>query len=120
MKLSYVDIFGDSERHTITATITTEHPNSSYGQPVLLLEDGEPLNAESWVLMAYQVVKATPEEFEMLKQWVGTIIFLLGIDESAAARSLGKKGGEAISEAKQRASRANGRKGGRPRKNPSS
>lgn len=60
MILSYVDILGDGERHSIKATITTEHPNSSYGQPVLLLGDGKPLNAESWFLMAYQVVKATP------------------------------------------------------------
>jgi hypothetical protein len=90
MKLSYVDILGDGERHNIKATVTTDHPNSSYGQPVLLLGDGQPLNAESWFLMAYQVVKATPDEFELLKKWVSLLSFLLEVDETAAARSLGK------------------------------
>jgi hypothetical protein len=35
---------------------------------------------------------------------------------TAAAAALGKKGGSATTEAKQQASRENGRKGGRPRK----
>lgn len=90
MILSYVDILSDGERHKIKATITTEHSLSSYGQPVLLLGDGQPLNAESWFLMAYQVVKASPEEFELLKKWVSLLAFLLEVDESTAARSLGK------------------------------
>lgn len=91
MILSYIDILGDGKRHNIKATITTEHPNSSYGQPVLLLGDGKPLNAESWFLMAYQVVKATPEEFELLKKWVSLLALLLEVDD----RSLGSKGGKA-------------------------
>ena len=123
MELSYMDILGDGERHNIKATITTEHPNSSYGQPVILLEDGKPLNAESWVLMAYQVVKATPEELEMLKQWVSTVMFLLGVDDSAAAKSLGRKGGLATSEAKTKANRAKSnlppKEGKKPRGRPS-
>ena len=36
-------------------------------------------------------------------------------DISAAAAALGRKGGKAKSEAKARAARENGRKGGRPR-----
>lgn len=107
MKLSYVDILGDGERHTINAEITTEHSLSSYGQPVLLV-DGQPLNAESWVLMAYQVVKATPEELDMLKQWVSTVMFLLGIDTSNAAAALGRS----KSEKKTKAARENAKKGG--------
>lgn len=38
------------------------------------------------------------------------------IDLSAAAAALGRKGGQSTSEAKQAASRANGKRGGRPRK----
>lgn len=79
MELSYVDVLGDGKRHTINAKITTDHPLSSYGQPVLLV-DGQPLNAESWVLMAYKVVKATPRESEMLQQWVSQVMFFLGMD----------------------------------------
>lgn len=114
MILSYIDILGDGERRNIKATITTEHPNSSYGQPVLLLGDGKPLTAESWVLMAYQVIKATPEEFEMLKQWVSMVMFLLQVDDSAAARSLGSKGGSANTDLQNQARANNGRNfGGR-------
>lgn len=113
MKLSYVDILGDGERHNIKATITTEHSLSSYGQPVLLLEDGEPLNAESWFLMAYQVVNATPEEFELLKKWVNLISFFLQADDSAAARSLGSKGGKANTPAQNAARAANAKHAGR-------
>jgi hypothetical protein len=114
MILSYVDILGDGERHNIRATITTEHPNSSYGQPVLLLEDGKPLNAESWFLMAYQVVNANHAEFEMLKQWINTIAFLLQIPASAAAATLGSKGGSVNSEKQNKARANNGRQfGGR-------
>jgi len=112
MILSYVDILGDGERHTIKASITTEHPDSSYGQPVLLLEDGKPLSAESWFLMAYQVIKVTPAEYDLLKQWIDTIAFLLQIPPSAAAAALGR----IKSPNKARTSAENGKLGGRPRK----
>lgn len=113
MILSYIDILGDGKRHNIKATITTEHPNSSYGQPVLLLGDGKPLNAESWFLMAYQVVKATPEEFELLKKWVSLLALLLEVDDSTAARSLGSKGGKANTPAQNAARAANAKHAGR-------
>jgi len=67
MILSYIDVLGDGNRHTIQATITTAHPDSSYGQPVVVLEDGMPLDAASWFLMGYQVIEATTDEFELLK-----------------------------------------------------
>ena len=62
MKLSYVDLLGDGERHTIEATITTDHPASSYGQAVIVTGDGLALDLASWVMLDYQVVEATPEE----------------------------------------------------------
>ena len=42
------------------------------------------------------------------------------VDARTAARVLGRKGGQSKSPAKQAASRANGTKGGRPRKPPPS
>lgn len=113
MILSYVDILGDGERHNIKAKITTEHSLSSYGQPALLLEDGQPLNAESWFLMAYQVAKATPEEFELLKKWVSLLAFLLGVDDSTAARTLGSKGGRAGTKLQNEARAKNAKHAGR-------
>jgi hypothetical protein len=68
MILSYVDLLGDGERHEIAAAITTDHALSSYSQPVILLDDGAPLDMTSWVLLGYQVVEATPQEIELLKK----------------------------------------------------
>lgn len=107
MKISYVDILGDRCRHTVTAEVTTDHPASSYGIPVVVLSDGEALSIQSWILLNYQVEEATPEEFEALRRalepWV---------KPAMAARVL-----RAIpSEKRVQASRENGKKGGRPRK----
>jgi len=112
MILSYVDILGDGNRHTIQATITTAHPSSSYNQPVVVLEDGMPLDIESWLLMGYQVVQVTPDELELLKQWIGTAASLFPIPVSVAAATLGR----IKSPRKARASAENGKRGGRPKR----
>ncbi len=68
MKLSYVNLFGDGERCNVEATITTDHPASSYGRPVIVTDDGLALDLVSWVGLNYQVVEATPEERAQLDQ----------------------------------------------------
>ncbi len=68
MKLSYLGLM-DTERSTIKATITTDHPASSYGMPVIVLEDGGVLDYASAALLQYEVVKASPKELELLRQW---------------------------------------------------
>lgn len=112
MILSYIDILGDGKRHTVTASVTTEHALSSYGQPVLLLEDGNPLNAESWILMAYQVVSATPEELDLLKRWANMLYAAVSITGAAATL------GSVKSERKAASSRANASKPPKPGKRP--
>lgn len=112
MILSYVDILGDSKRHRINATITTDHTQSSYGQPVIVMPDGGLLDLTSWALMGYQVVKANQQEIEMLRKYIGT----LALTDSNAAAALGRIGGQSTSAAKQQAARENGKRGGRPRK----
>ena len=63
MLLSYRDLLEDTEDRTrITAEVTTTHPESHYGQPVIVLPDGGALGLFSWVSMDYQIVEATPEE----------------------------------------------------------
>jgi len=62
MKLSYVDLLGDRERHEVDATVTTDHPASSYGMPVVVLANGEAIGALSWQILFYRVERATPEE----------------------------------------------------------
>jgi len=67
MILSYVDpFFGDGKRHRIKAAITTNHPASSYGQPVIVLADGGALSWETIVLLKYEVVNINKREKEML------------------------------------------------------
>lgn len=69
MILSYQDIFDRVPgRVEIEAEITTGHSASSYGQPVIVLEDGGALDFTSWVCMNYRVEKATEQEKEALKR----------------------------------------------------
>ena len=74
MTLSYLadPLTGSDKRRTVKARITTEHSMSSYGQPGIVLEDGEVIDLMSWGVCGYQVVKATDEEREQLfKRGVG-------------------------------------------------
>lgn len=66
MILSYTDILGDRKTHRIKATVTTDHPASHYGIPVIVLEDGNSLDLQSWVLLNYQVIRASKREQELL------------------------------------------------------
>lgn len=66
MKLSYRDITGDGQRHTVQATVTTDHAASSYGQPVVVLPDGDTLDASSWALCDYRIEEITAEEYDQM------------------------------------------------------
>ena len=68
MILAYTDILGDRKTHRIKATVTTDHSASHYGIPVIVLEDGNSLDLQSWVMLGYQVVRANKKETEMLKR----------------------------------------------------
>ena len=62
MILSFRDLFKNSNKRTrIKAEITT-----SYGQPVIVLPDGGPIDLLSWVSLDYQVVRANKKETEEL------------------------------------------------------
>jgi hypothetical protein len=65
MILSYHNL-GEEKRHRVKASITTDHSASSYGQPVIVLEDGGALDLFSWVTLGYQVVRASKKEMEGL------------------------------------------------------
>lgn len=68
MILSYRDLY-TGERQRINAQVTTDHPASSYGMPVIVLEDGESLDPSSWLLLAYQVEYiGDPAELEALRR----------------------------------------------------
>ncbi len=69
MILSHGDLFKpSSKRRRIEASITTNHSGSSYGQSVIVLEDGGVLDSFSWVTMDYKVVQATDTELAVLER----------------------------------------------------
>jgi hypothetical protein len=69
MLLSYQDFFDEEAGRTeVEAELTTEHSASSYGQPVIVLEDGGSLDLVSWVSMDYRVEEADNEERAALQK----------------------------------------------------
>lgn len=115
MKLQYRDLLGNGEMRHVEAEVTADHPSSHYGQPVIVLPDGDALDLQSWVLLGYQVLQADADEIEALKKIFSNFGLMCG-DASFAARELGAKGGAIKSEAKSNAAKKNGKKGGRPKK----
>ena len=57
----------DGKVQRVSAEITTRH-SSSYGQPVLVLSEGEVVDKNSWVVLGYQIVSATTKERYRLKK----------------------------------------------------
>ena len=69
MTLSYCnDIFGDTKRTKVKAEVTTEHCCSHYGQPVIVLPDGDAIDLLSWTLCDYRIEKATQKEMAMVEK----------------------------------------------------
>lgn len=68
MILQYTDIFEGGKKHKIKAEITTDHSASHYGIPVIVLRDGGALDLQSWVLLSYQIIKASKKEQVLLAQ----------------------------------------------------
>ena len=52
----------------VAASITTNHTESGYGQPVIMLSTGEVVDTLSWHLREYQVVEATIQEHHLLSE----------------------------------------------------
>ncbi len=68
MVLSYKNLMSN-KRTRVKARITTDHPASSYGLPVIILPDGDTLDYGSVALLDYQVERATQKELWLLEQW---------------------------------------------------
>lgn len=112
MILQYTDIFEGGETRRIKAEITTDHPASHYGIPAVVLPDGHALDANSWVLLGYQIISLSPEEKPMMERWLSNLYAMLGMS------AMGRKGGSVKSEAKTKANRENAKKGGWPKGKP--
>jgi len=74
MVLEYVSL--DGEKHRVKASLSYDHPDSNYGIPVIILEDGSPLDLTSWVLLGYRVVRADKKEIEGLRKIYAKIGFV--------------------------------------------
>lgn len=70
MRVSYVDVLGDGERHVVGAEVSLEPSVSSYGQPAVILETGVQVDVTSWVLMGYQVLQADAEELALMGRFL--------------------------------------------------
>lgn len=94
MKLEYTDIFDGGKRKKIAATVTVEHPASHYGQPVILLADGNLLDPMSWELMGYRLISCTKAEAPIMAKWT------LNLYAMSARSEFGRRGGKASTPAK--------------------
>lgn len=79
MKIIARDIFGGDDV-TLTAILTTDHPASSYGQLVMMIDewDGDCMSHQNWILAGCQVVEIAEEEIEDFKKWHHLIEVLVG------------------------------------------
>jgi len=65
MILQYHDQY--DQTHRIGAIATTKHPDSHYGVPVILLQDGKLLDINLWESAGYEMIKADKEELIILQ-----------------------------------------------------
>lgn len=68
------------EAVTLTASMTTEHPCSSYGQPVMLIDewDGGVMSHANWVLIGARVIEISDDEIAQYKQWAQLFALMAG------------------------------------------
>lgn len=78
MKLKYTNPL-TNKIHTINAEITTDHPLSSYNQPVIVLDDGDAIDVQSWFLYDYQVETASEDEIPLLNKWLKNASAMTGM-----------------------------------------
>jgi hypothetical protein len=64
----------------LTALLTTDHPASSYGQAVMVIDErnGEVMSHQNWILAGCHVVDLPDDEAEDFKQWYSLIEVMTG------------------------------------------
>ena len=71
MKIKAKDFFS-GEEIILTATLTTEHPASSYGQPVMIIDEWEGngvMDHQNWVLSCCEVIEMDESERDDFEKW---------------------------------------------------
>jgi len=79
MILQYTDIFEGGKTKKVKAEITTDHPASHYRLPVVVLPDGNALDAQSWVLLGYRIIKLTKQEAPAMERWLKNLYAMMGM-----------------------------------------
>lgn len=71
MILTYLvdPLSGSRERVQVKARITRNHSTSSYGQPVVVLEDGNAISYSDWIFSDYRVKSASNREWLALDRF---------------------------------------------------
>lgn len=59
----------DGNDHEVKAKVTTDHAQSSYGQPVIVLEDGSLLDHGTAMLLQARVRNVADTEKDLLETW---------------------------------------------------
>ena len=71
MKITAHDLFTGNSLE-LTATLTIDHYASSYGQPVMIIEEWENndvMSHQNWVLAGCQILEISEEEKPNFKKW---------------------------------------------------
>jgi hypothetical protein len=83
MKIKLKDLL-DGAWYEYQVCMRTDHPASSYGQPVMEFADGKLCGADCWLLGCGQVVRATKKEKEMFDRWIDLIETMTGMKKAGA------------------------------------
>ena len=77
MKIEIYDLLSN-EQKTLTAKMVTDHPVSSYNQPVMIVEewDGELMSLQNWVLAGGKIVSAEEKEKALFDVWYSLVELL--------------------------------------------
>jgi len=71
MKIRSFDIF-DREHVELTCTITSDHPASQFGQPVLSIQEwgGAAMDLHHWMLSRCEVIEIDDAEKPLFERWI--------------------------------------------------
>jgi len=78
MKIEVTDVF-TNESVELTATMTTDHPASSYGQPVMVVDEwNDCMSHQNWILAGGRIIEATEAERADFARWYSLIEAMAG------------------------------------------
>jgi hypothetical protein len=79
MKVQIIDLLSGNVVD-LTASFTCDHPASSYGQKVMVIDewDNDAMSHQNWVLGGAKVIGATDAEMDEFDKWHQLIDLMVG------------------------------------------